>query len=802
MDENLAARIHLTAKIMNANEKTSSSESKHESDHDDYRYSSGYLEYLSALRSERLERNRRSLTDKPHSDRPCYRRQPSDVMHQPYQNRARSCLQGRSRSHKVSRSRLRSVFRRSRSIERSDRRRKNRSGSRSRSSNSSCYRHCCRHRKSKRQFSRRHFKDHLNLPSNQSYKQANHLSIPYNRSEDHRYQQYRTRSSSSDRLGYNDKSISRCGRRRFVRPKHYEARKRHCSQTDSDICNDDPRPSKLRAMYEQRLISTCTRMTQTDDTITGIAGHYKASSVLRNTGTDDEHSSIVANPADCPSQDVSTSILHGTSIDAGNVDGNVDANPVDCPSQDVTSSILRGSSMDAGYVAGNVETNVRRVKNDNPQWHCYGTRMDCKICEICYKDWGNLVQHYVYRHPDYEVFPSRVTPQGADLLRDEAAAHQCEKEKTKLGRTKYKQMCYFCNETKSMERCDWINHLAMHSGYFRYRCDHCSIYLKKEDDHVLLANCKIVRATLTEFEGANVMAYLCDRCNYVRFDRTDIHSHMRNEHGADVMDSFKTVTFLRFPQANFYRTQAYPSTAKQSHTIMPPVNNNQSKSTIKNNNPDWHWLSAGNRCKICDTWQVSLTLHYVNVHPNSEVISSRIAPEPAAFVRNPKYVPDCEVVNKSTSRHRLYKQTCFFCNELKTYRRSDWINHMIKHTGYYTKQCDRCLKKIPKDTRHHNCNGTIKQNRLPQFDEMDLIGYVCNKCNFVRFDEKEIRKHLWNEHHSMGDFDDIVFLTFPNYLMPRRFDCKTLEDRMELRRKHPIPLTVEEHSVKADKNAI
>ncbi|KAG4066737.1 hypothetical protein HA402_012804 [Bradysia odoriphaga] len=580
-------------------------------------------------------------------------------------------------------------------------------------------------------------------------------------------------TSSSDRLGYNDASISRCAQRRFSRPKRYEARKRHCSQTDSDTCNDDPRPSKLRAMYAQKSISTCTRMTQTDDIITGIAGHHTTSSVLRNTWKDDEYASIVADPADCPSQDVNPSMLRGFAIDAGNVDGNV-------------------------------ETTVRKVKNDNPEWHCYGTRMDCKICEIRYNDFGNLVKHYVYLHPTYEVFPSRVPPQSADLLRDDAAVHQCEKEKTKRGRTKYKQLCYFCYETKSMERCDWINHFAMHSGYFKYRCDHCSMYLKKENDHVLLANCKIERTALTQFEGANVMAYLCDRCNYVRFDRTDIENHIRNEHGADVMDSFKIVKFLSFPNANTYRTSIASSTAKKSHAIVPPVNNEQSvSSTIKNNNPDWHWLSAGNRCKICDSWEISLSLHYVNVHPNSEVLSSRIAPEPAAFVRNPNYVPKCEVVSTSHSRHRLYKQICFFCNESKVYRRSDWIHHMIKHTGYYTKQCDHCLNKVAKDARRHHCSGSIKHNRLPQFDEIDLIGYVCNNCNFVRFDEKEIRKHLANEHHGMGDFKDIIFLTFPNHSMPRRLETTALnEERMELRRKDPKPLTVEADSVEADKYPI
>lgn len=222
---------------------------------------------------------------------------------------------------------------------------------------------------------------------------------------------------------------------------------------------------------------------------------------------------------------------------------------------------------------------------------------------------------------------------------------------------------------------------------------------------------------------------------------------------------------------------------------MSPDNNQRNDlSTIKNNNPDWHWLNAGNICRICGSCETSLTLHYVNVHPNSEVVSSRIAPELTAFLRSPEYVPECEVVNSPHSRYRQYKQICYFCNELKIYNKSDWIHHMIKHTGYYTKQCDRCSKKLPKDSRyhHHQCDGNIQRIRQPQFDEIDLIAFVCKLCNFLRFDEKAIRKHLRNEHehqgnHDMEDFEDITLLTFPNHSLPRRFDgiTPTLdEDRM------------------------
>lgn len=184
---------------------------------------------------------------------------------------------------------------------------------------------------------------------------------------------------------------------------------------------------------------------------------------------------------------------------------------------------------------------------------------------------------------------------------------------------------------------------------------------------------------------------------------------------------------------------------------------------VKNNNPDWHWLSSDKKCKICG-WRAvgSLTVHYVNEHPDSEVISSRIAPTAAAFLRSLKYVPKCEI-NREIGRRR-YKQFCYFCNRSKCLRKGTWIDHMISHTGYYKEQCGSCSKLTRKDSHRGACIGIFNRISQPQFDGMDLVAYLCDLCNFVRFNESEIKKHLQNEHegnHDMDDFEEIIFLTFP-----------------------------------------
>lgn len=178
-----------------------------------------------------------------------------------------------------------------------------------------------------------------------------------------------------------------------------------------------------------------------------------------------------------------------------------------------------------------VEIPQSRIKNDNPEWHSLAPHKYCQICKIRFNYTWDSVDHYVHAHPNHEVFPSRVEPHVAELLRDTATVHKCEKRVTKLLRYEYEQLCYFCKTTRTLARCKWIDHLRKHTGYSRNQC------------------------TTDHFRMDNVMAYLCDLCNYVRFDISEMENHLQNEHehGGEVEGSFKEVTFLRFPESRKYR---------------------------------------------------------------------------------------------------------------------------------------------------------------------------------------------------------------------------------------------------------
>lgn len=189
------------------------------------------------------------------------------------------------------------------------------------------------------------------------------------------------------------------------------------------------------------------------------------------------------------------------------------------------------------------------IKNNNPNWHSLSHGMDCKICTTHdrTKSLASLVNHYASVHPNNEVFPSRVAPYVAELLRNSKEVHKCEKERSqrRKNRYTYRQFCYFCNTILSIEKYNWIEHVAHHTGYFPYGCTGCSQKFLKGRSHNCAGN--LVRVQQRQFEKVNVIAFLCDLCNYVRFDRTEIENHLKGEHGGDVEDNFKEVIFLSFP---------------------------------------------------------------------------------------------------------------------------------------------------------------------------------------------------------------------------------------------------------------
>lgn len=188
------------------------------------------------------------------------------------------------------------------------------------------------------------------------------------------------------------------------------------------------------------------------------------------------------------------------------------------------------------------------------------------------------------------------------------------------------------------------------------------------------------------------------------------------------------------------------------------------KPTTKNNNSENHSLRKVLECQICDKPPgVSLTSHYVNFHPDREVLNCRISPEAAKYLRSSGQINKCEEVRPGFTT--LYKQFCYFCNVYKAYSKMGWICHMSRHTGYYQHKCNDCSREFADPARYHVCGERYNVVKIEQpiFQLENVYGYVCELCNYVRFYEAEMKLHLDNEHED-GDtkeFKEFLFFCLP-----------------------------------------
>lgn len=172
-------------------------------------------------------------------------------------------------------------------------------------------------------------------------------------------------------------------------------------------------------------------------------------------------------------------------------------------------------------------------------------------------------------------------------------------------------------------------------------------------------------------------------------------------------------------------------------------------------------------CQVCvKPVGNSCVSHYVNEHPSSEVLVSRLAPEVAEKIRTQGAL-ECKIVRSKTSANYLYQQFCYFCNIEKVFTKDAWFVHMARHTGYYRVKCNDCSRLFAEKPVKLTCNAINDFVKIQhaQFQKKTkfIQAFVCDICNFVRFDRKEIENHLCNEHEDddVTKFKAVTFLTFP-----------------------------------------
>lgn len=149
-------------------------------------------------------------------------------------------------------------------------------------------------------------------------------------------------------------------------------------------------------------------------------------------------------------------------------------------------------------------------------------------------------------------------------------------------------------------------------------------------------------------------------------------------------------------------------------------------------------------CLLCGCSDKNLAIHYARKHPDTEVFISRLSPNMATRIRSQQH----DFVRIGGRIHGF----CFFCEELKRMKTDEWKKHLLSHTGEQMYWCTGCKMSVIRKSNHGQCSkqqveyifGTDSSND-------DLVGFMCNTCNYLQIAEHRLIKHIQTEHDSFDD---------------------------------------------------
>lgn len=179
-----------------------------------------------------------------------------------------------------------------------------------------------------------------------------------------------------------------------------------------------------------------------------------------------------------------------------------------------------------------------------------------------------------------------------------------------------------------------------------------------------------------------------------------------------------------------------------------------------------------NFCLLCGKKIQHAVLHYVNEHPNNEVIISRITQQDFNYILNNKnlaFIVDQKTQVKSdTNRICQYTALCLFCNRDMKFALNYWWEHFTMHTGEYSYECTGCKIKRPRkqslkshiknlcNYKNNNYNSNNKKRKINakiheiyKFDKSisEIHAYVCTLCYYIKLHHFNLEQHLIQQHH-------------------------------------------------------
>lgn len=147
-----------------------------------------------------------------------------------------------------------------------------------------------------------------------------------------------------------------------------------------------------------------------------------------------------------------------------------------------------------------------------------------------------------------------------------------------------------------------------------------------------------------------------------------------------------------------------------------------------------------NLCQLCGATRCHMVQHYVNYHPESEVLISRVSPTIAHSIRNqPRLL--------SIASRCAITGTCCFCGITQQNSVSHWKGHLLRHTGEKMYHCNGCNTDLERSNQHRCSSMDVRCIfGLSLNDESAMVGYMCNICHYIQVSRCRLIDHLVNEH--------------------------------------------------------
>nr|XP_026494507.1 uncharacterized protein LOC113399574 [Vanessa tameamea]XP_026494508.1 uncharacterized protein LOC113399574 [Vanessa tameamea]XP_026494509.1 uncharacterized protein LOC113399574 [Vanessa tameamea]XP_026494510.1 uncharacterized protein LOC113399574 [Vanessa tameamea] len=145
-------------------------------------------------------------------------------------------------------------------------------------------------------------------------------------------------------------------------------------------------------------------------------------------------------------------------------------------------------------------------------------------------------------------------------------------------------------------------------------------------------------------------------------------------------------------------------------------------------------------CRLCTYNGTDIVCHYKKQHPHSEIPLSRMSPAVALEAIKESEKLNFQVISKVPSKRYI----CRFCFKefggKKPVLESFFWHVVSMHTGEYKQLCSECLNV-------QRCPFSMDIPPPPKDIKGQLLGYVCEKCNYTQISLENLKTHVIIRHN-------------------------------------------------------